>query len=719
MEAGVPRWAALERLGPGQLHDWRSYLLGLLALAAGDDLAEPPRSATEITAAGGALAARHPELSGALWVLDARQRPVPDTSALRELLATLPSTLPARGPALGAVVDELLDRLEAGDQGRGCLEPTPPRLAERIVCLLPRQTAHLHDPAAGTCRLLAAAGAWVDAPVLSGSEIDRELWAMGRISLWLRGMDGRGFERADARSAGVLADVVPDAVVSHLPSDPDLALELLDMAARRAPFAVVLVPRALLYLGGRAAELRRRLVLGGRVRAVISLPTGVAGAPDGQASLLVLAGAASRIAFIDMAPDTVNANGFQRVADLLADGGETHLQALGQGLTAATVSLDTVERGEFNLDVRGERYLRLPPRRSERSVAPVRAGDVALGPRQGAALEELLGLAQWGGVAQLVGGRGTGKSTLVAHLLGRLEQAARPVVRVASPSSVAAILAEAPPPRRAGTVVILEDWDRLVLDADSAGELQRWARSVLAAVPNFLLLVGREPLRVALARGVPLPLPVAALRGLATISLAPAIRMPSEASSPPLARPPGRPDVGHAAQTWADAAACAALGRELARHTLCGTGDLADDAVRRLLQLGALVPREDGLGVAQGIEAIAQDAACGLSAGGPLPEDAVAGALTDLIWARFLAHLAGREPALSEECRAAGFEPRDPPDAFALLLFRANLTAPDFAERLFRPRDLRRMVPSAEEDEPKERVIERAFARWLAGGAPN
>ena len=207
-----------------------------------------------------------------------------------------------------AVFEALLAALTRSSSGAGIATD---RGVARLMVRLARPRGAVCDPACGTGTLLlsAAEAAAFEGMAISGSDINIRMVAVARLRLFVHGLDADvqavdSFEGADARRQS--ADTVlsnppwgarlPDRsldqqwALGRLPgSRADLAwVQLAVHLLRPDGVAALCLAPGVLFRSGAEADIRRRLVVGGCVRAVISLPPGAASVHKGIAPVVLL-----------------------------------------------------------------------------------------------------------------------------------------------------------------------------------------------------------------------------------------------------------------------------------------------------------------------------------------------------------------------------------------------------------------------------------------------
>jgi energy-coupling factor transporter ATP-binding protein EcfA2 len=83
-------------------------------------------------------------------------------------------------------------------------------------------------------------------------------------------------------------------------------------------------------------------------------------------------------------------------------------------------------------------------------------------------------------------------------------------------------------------------------------------------------------------------------------------------------------------------------------------------------------------------------------------------------WERFLRELAARVSWLGDECRALGFDIEHDRDQFGAFLIRANLPPEEFVGKLLRPSDVRGLFPDLGHFHEKSAAVSEAFKQWKA-----
>lgn len=212
-------------------------------------------------------------------------------------IATL-SSLDA--PRLGVMADALLEQAAKALGHRGGEFLTPPSV-RRLVVALAEPTGTVYNPAAGVGQLMVdAAGSATSTSVhFVGQEINRRIWAMAQLNLALHDV-AADVALGDVFSEDRFPQLRADRVISVPPWGQKLPLadalsddprwvwgepgpndgnaawvqHCLSRLADNGR-AVIVLPNAALFEGGRAGRIRQRIVKAGLLDAVFALPPGL------------------------------------------------------------------------------------------------------------------------------------------------------------------------------------------------------------------------------------------------------------------------------------------------------------------------------------------------------------------------------------------------------------------------------------------------------------
>ncbi|MBZ5626893.1 MAG: N-6 DNA methylase [Acidobacteriia bacterium] len=610
---------------------------------------------------------------------------------------------------LGAALDRLIVQLAHAERSRGEYSTGGgvARLLAGLADLGPGLS--VHDPAAGACRLLvecarqvADVGADPGSLRISGTENNKSSWALGRISLWVCGLDARAVRLGDAlaTSDGLFDRVICDPPFGRMPATaggaPHLGvprgtrlLQLEDAFLCRSQQllasegrAVILVPQGSLFRAQTAA-IRRKLIEEHLLRSVIQLPAGLLfGTSITTAVLVIDRKWENGVVFVDGRSAAWDV----KTGDI-ASADVKSIRAIvagdSAGLPARTVPYEDLAAADFVLTP--DRFLRIE---RETDVVLVSQGngedqldsrEIFLGEEQQRAIGEITTALTEGAVVNLVGPRGTGKTTLLRILRERLTDATVVAIGLATLER-SALLSRLRQElsswqgREGRLVLLLDDWDRAanLVDEKEVADFQRLLYIVVSrGSGSGVVFVSQRPLaelqedwsREILARSavgttntVTLGLPAARDREL--------LERRMRTLWDRLAHDPTVDFSTTAAELWASP-----LGAEL-------TNEFGD-----LQQSGHL---------AKWLSAY-------FDSGN---------------WERFLRELAARENWLGNECRALGFDIEHDRGQFGAFLVRANLSPEEFVGELLRPSDVRSLFPDLNDFREKSAAVREAFTRW-------
>ena len=645
---------------------------------------------------------REPSLEGALSGLDAatrsaHERPV---RALVERLArtSLDPTSFDVPWALAAALERLLLRLAEVERGRGEFATGPglARLAAKLLELKSGQS--VHDPAAGTARMLvecarcvAEAGGDPRSLRYSGHELVSSVWSAGRILMWACGLDASQLTHADSllTSSGrpvdrlichppfgrkVIHQPVPG-VERHRRPVEDLFLERAIASLSPQGRAVLVMPKRFLF-DRQSSQLRRSLVDRGMLRAVVQLPSGVLFGTSMAPTLVVLDTAATDKVIL---VDSTSANWDGETGELAdADIAEIHRLVSGRHstnmpnrrLSNADVAECGYALGPDGL-LSGSTGIALNLAWRSRRTAEEPDTPIVLSEQQETAFHQLKAACEDGGLISLVGSRGFGKSLLLSRLQDSLVDASvarldlcdldsnelvsqvEPIVHASCDSTEAFTL-------------MLDDWeeaDRLLPEQQTAA-FQRLLHGVLSREGTGSVLLTSESslglLQSAWGREI---LPRQLLGSTRTVRLKASVS--SEAQEASL-------------QQLREAAAAFAASRK-------PTGP--DDHVEPIDLTELLV-----------------------DAG--IPTDALTFAKSASQWESFLRELSARAPWVATECRIQGFDFGSDRGLFGDFLRSLALRPSQFIAGLLRPTDLRTLFPATEFTGDKEASLRAAFEAW-------
>ena len=522
----------------------------------------PEGLAHAIGKAAGLLEDANPSLNDALFGLriEARvgQRPnmVEALFLHIDVVDLAPSALPEPW-SLGEAFDRLLLRLAHEERAAGSYRTLPGVEDILTAAMRAEPHDHVHDPAAGTCRLLlstaramARDGEDPTSLRLSGCEISRRSQAFGRMNLWCSGLDGSDIRLVDALSKGVLGASGSPAKAERIiceppfgrwrprravrtwtslwPGPPPTRLDAAFLRLCKARLRVggrgaVLVPTDLLSRGGELETFRRAFLEEGVVEAVLALPPGLVLGSATPSAVVVLDTDANRnnldqVLFIDCERLSWTTGPFMALESRDVKIVETYLSRKSvdhhsarlvpiQQLLDAGSRLDAAEHFESPGQLRGRELADL--RTVSSSTAVAQLGDrraqhgLVLRDEQQAGLERLTTIAEDSGLATLAGPFGIGKTTVAKELIARLSDRADFDVHcldmtgdskaVAHLESVSSAMRRNPSQKVA---FILDEWGMFAGNAtrDGATRFQLWLNEVRNAPnPVFVLLISSCP----------------------------------------------------------------------------------------------------------------------------------------------------------------------------------------------------------------------------------
>jgi type I restriction-modification system DNA methylase subunit len=658
---------------------------------------------------------REPSLAGALGGLDAGN-PATQGKTLQLIVRALvpisfdPATFEAPW-ILGAVLDRFILQLARADRSRG--EYSTGRGVSRLLAGLADLGPGLsiHDPAAGSCRLLVECARQVadlgndpGSLRLSGTEINRSSWALGRIYLWACGLDATAVRLGDglATSDDLFDRVVCDPPFGRIPArsssivniDVDRGARLLHLEdaflyrsqqlLAREGCGVILVPQGSLFRA-QAAAVRRKLIEERLLRCVVQLPAGLLFGTSVTTAAVVLdrkrqngvifadaRSAAWDVKTGDLAPADVKA-----LCAIVA--GDT------ASLPSRNVPYEDVAAANFVLTP--DRFLRIE---RETDVVLVSQGDddgrlgsneIFLTGEQQRALGEIKGALADGAILNLVGRRGTGKTALLRMLRERLTDATVVAIGLGALERGALVSRlrqelSSWQSREGRLVLLLDDWDCAanVVDEQEIADFQRLLYIVVTRGPGSgVVFVSQRPLAELQADWSREILARSALGATKTVTL-------------------GSP---------------AARDRELLE--------------RRMRAIWNRLPRDpttDFSAVTAELKASPLWADLtnefgDLQRSGHL-EKWVSAYFDSGDWERFLRELAARESWLGNECRALGYDIEQDRGGFGAFLVRANLSPEEFVGELLRPSDVRILFPNLNDFPEKPAAVREAFKQWKA-----
>jgi type I restriction enzyme M protein len=656
---------------------------------------------------------QEPSLAGALIGLDPG-KPATQGDMLQLLVKKLarisfdPFTF-EKSWALGALFDRIILQLAHAERRRGEYS-TPPGVANLVSGLADLAPAlSVHDPAAGTCRLLVDCarrlGSLRGDPAtlrLSGTERNPNSWALGRIYLWSCGLDARGVVIADALTPGshrhfdrVVCDVpagrthLSADVLSYLDLDTGMRLERLEdaflaLASRLSAHkgrAVIFLPQSCLFRA-QSAFIRRKLIEERRLRSVVQLPAGLLFGTTVTTAVLVIDSAEQQeVSFID-----ARAASWNTTTGDLPSGDVDAILALMAGRTAylpsQRVRFEDLSGADFNLTPEtflGNERGPVPVFSSPRIADQLDSKEVFLSDEQKQALEEIsAGLAE-GLVVNVVGPRRTGKTTVLRILREQLSGAA--VVAVGLGLLERGGLVHQLrhdlsrwQGREGRLVLFLDDWDEAstVVDEEEVADFQRLIHIVMSRGPGSGVVVVSEQ-------------PIAELqtewsREIFALSLVGTMKTVTLGSAPSLNR------------------------EELSVQLR---------AMRNRIVHGA--PIDDRKLVSElRASPLWAELTSDFGGGSTNVTRWLSTYFDSSDWERFLQELTSRGSWIRNECRALGFDAERNRGQLGAFLLRANLLPEEFIGQLLRPSDVRELLPGFEHHLDRSEAVRAAFQRWKA-----
>jgi type I restriction enzyme M protein len=207
-------------------------------------------------------------------------------------------TIDVRAGEGATVMTALIDK-SADFLGRAGGEFSLPSSLRRLVTEMAQPSGIVYDPAAGLGQLLVESSSEGPATQLFGQEMNRRTWELGTINLAVHDIAAT-YECGDVFAKDAFPDLLADRVLAvppfgqllrnidqlrddprwvfgePTPKDGNIAwiqhcLHHLGNAGR----AYIVMPRGVLFEGGRSGRVRQRIIKAGLLDAVIALPSGM------------------------------------------------------------------------------------------------------------------------------------------------------------------------------------------------------------------------------------------------------------------------------------------------------------------------------------------------------------------------------------------------------------------------------------------------------------
>jgi hypothetical protein len=349
--------------------------------------------------------------------------------------------------------------------------------------------------------------------------------------------------------------------------------------------------------------------------------------------------------------------------------------------------------------------------------------ELPLSEEQLEALRVLHRTAEEGGIANLVGQYGSGKTILLHRLVHDLQDGTE-LCLISLGASIedpfGLLKRRKLPGRRRRVTVLIDDWDSGIRDPGEKDWFRHWLERFLGtdrtAGRTYALIVASQRPLATLAEEDQVPLiPRPLLGRVTTVWLAYNWRLHrTRVADLAAAMPPPAPTepLFKATRHWADDSTRRRLAEAVVR-LLPGPqyGDPPPPAL--LAEEPALVRRRDdgtGIDIQPWLVAALTEAPPHKKGDDAALVDLVDFCLLAAAWQGFLTELSDGCTWLLDEMQAVGFDARQPDANLALYLVRVDQRPDQFAADLFRPSDLRRLFPEANRTLPKDAILKEALS---------